>query len=172
MRVNYTTYDVRRSQDVVNPSTSHCNVMVLNDGASAPNSDSHPYRYAKVLGIYHANAIHVAPGINDYQPRRMEFLWVRWYCQVETTSGWDACRLDRVQFFPVADDKAFGFIDPSQVLRGCHLVPAFAKGKAHRDGRGLSVCARDALDWAQNYVIRYVHCRLPSAYLNIYSQVC
>src|ERR1700733_3919195 len=29
MCINYTGYDVRRSQDVINPSTSHCNIMVL-----------------------------------------------------------------------------------------------------------------------------------------------
>ena len=31
MRLNYTTYDIRRAQDIVNPSTSHCNIMLLAD---------------------------------------------------------------------------------------------------------------------------------------------
>src|ERR1700728_4093607 len=28
-RFNYTTYDVRRAQDVINPMTSHCNILLL-----------------------------------------------------------------------------------------------------------------------------------------------
>jgi hypothetical protein len=31
VRFNYTTYDVRRSQDVINPRTSHCDIMLLAD---------------------------------------------------------------------------------------------------------------------------------------------
>jgi hypothetical protein len=150
MRINYTTYDVRRCQDIVNPFTSHCNLMISTEGDPASTSNVHPYRYAKVLGIYHANVVYVGPGMMDYQPRRMEFLWVRWYRQV---TG-DTCRLDRVHFLPVGDIDAFSFIDPLQILRSCHLVPAFAKGKTHADGKGLSVCAQDALDWRQCYVNR------------------
>jgi hypothetical protein len=50
MRINYTTYDVRRSQDVVNTSTSHCNVMVL-DGPpeNSARSSSHKFRYARII---------------------------------------------------------------------------------------------------------------------------
>jgi hypothetical protein len=153
MRINYTTYDVRRSQDVVHASTSHCNVMVLD--AEGGGSSTHPFRYGKVLGIYHANVVYVGPEMADYQPRRMEFLWVRWYRRVETIkSGWDAHKLDRVQFLPMNDDNAFGFINPSEVLRSCHLIPAFAKGKVHADGKGLSLLARDSSDWVSYYVNR------------------
>ena len=155
MRINFTTYDVRRAQDVVNPSTSHCNVMLLNNDDDSEALPACSDKYARVLGIYHVNAVYVGHGMTDYQPRRMEFIWARWYRQVEPTrSGWRTRRLDRVQFLPTADDDAFGFIDPSQVLRGCHLIPAFNKGKAHADGKGLSVCAQDAKDWRQYYVNR------------------
>jgi hypothetical protein len=154
MRINYTTYDVRRSHNIVNPFTSHHNIMVLNHEDTARNSNPHPYRYARVLSIYHANIFHVGSATSNYQPRRMEFLWVRWYRRVETPSGWDDRRLDRVKFFPIGDNDAFGFIDPSQVLRGCHIISAFAKGKTHPDCQGLSARARDALDWSQYYVNR------------------
>ncbi|KAH7904570.1 hypothetical protein BJ138DRAFT_1018968 [Hygrophoropsis aurantiaca] len=51
MRINYTSYDVRRAQDVINPNISHHNIMML-----APPGDPHRFCYARVLGIYHANA--------------------------------------------------------------------------------------------------------------------
>ena len=56
MRFNYTTYDVRRGQDVINPSTPHCNILLLanKDKGTHPESD-HPFLYARVLRIYHAN---------------------------------------------------------------------------------------------------------------------
>lgn len=156
MRINYTTYNIRRSQDMVNASTPHRDVLVLADSSDDPDSSSsHPFRYARVLGIYHANIVYVGPGMLNYQPHRLEFLWVRWYEAVETVcTGWDVQRLDRIQFVSIADEGAFGFINPSDVLRGCHIVPAFASGKRHTDGKGLSSCAHDASDWVTYYVNR------------------
>ncbi|KAF8800327.1 hypothetical protein BYT27DRAFT_7314007 [Phlegmacium glaucopus] len=49
MRVNYTTYDMRREQDSLNPRT-HANVMVL---SQENEPDAHPYWYARIIGIYH-----------------------------------------------------------------------------------------------------------------------
>jgi hypothetical protein len=69
-------------------------------------------------------------------------------------SGWNARKLDRVQFASITDDDAFGFVDPSDILRGCHIVPAFASGRLHADGKGLSHCAQDSMDWAAYYVNR------------------
>ncbi|KAH7904490.1 hypothetical protein BJ138DRAFT_1019091 [Hygrophoropsis aurantiaca] len=161
MRINYTTYDVRRAQDVVNPSTAHNNIMALASPVTSDGSEGrlshHPFLYARVLGIFHANIIYTGPGTPDYNPRRLEFLWVRWYKNVEkAAAGWDACRLDRVCFHPMADDDAFGFLDPSDVLRGCHLIPAFALGKMHTDGISLSRCVDDSRDWRHYYVNRFV----------------
>ena len=62
--------------------------------------------------------------------------------------------LDRIRFGPMAADDTFGFLDPSVVLRGCHIIPAFAKGKLHSDGKGMSLCARDSSDWSEYYVNR------------------
>jgi hypothetical protein len=64
MRINYTTSDVRRAQDVINPSTPHCNVMLLGRNEEDSSVDQqHPYLYACVLGIYHVNATYVGPGM-------------------------------------------------------------------------------------------------------------
>jgi hypothetical protein len=54
------------------------------------------------------------------------------------------------------DGEAFGFVDPSQVLRGCHIISRFTKGLLHSDGNGLSHYAGDALDSRQYYVNRFV----------------
>ena len=161
MRINYTTYDTRRSQDTINPSTPHRNIMVLNGSYNDHrNSEaSHPFYYAQVLGIYHANIVYTGLGMVDYQPRRMEFLWIRWYQHAELMqSGWDTHRLDRIQFPPLAAEDAFGFIDPLDAVRACHIIPAFASGKLHIDGRGLSHCAQDRSDWVSYYVNRYGQC--------------
>ena len=157
MRLNYTTYDVRRVQDIINPSTPHCNIMLLAEHtASEPGLHSHPYLYARVLGIFHANVTYVGPGMVDYHLRRIDFLWVRWYEYVEEGAGWDASMLDRVCFPPMADKHAFGFVDPEDVLRGCHMVPQFSHGPRHQDGSGISPCAYDATDWHFYYVNRLV----------------
>jgi hypothetical protein len=151
VRINYTTYDIRRSQDVVNTSTSHNNIMTLAHTDNGENSD--PFRYARVLGVYHANVVYTGPGMVGYEPRRMEFLWVRWYQRVRTTGWrWDAYKLDRIKFLPVAAEDAFGFINPLDVLRACHVIPAFARGRLHADGVGLSRCAMDASDWEMYYL--------------------
>ena len=77
LRVNYTTYNVRRSQDVINPNTSHRDIMLLANSDSQETNLKHKFLYAHVLGIYHVNVIYVGPGMLDYCPRRLDFLWVR-----------------------------------------------------------------------------------------------
>lgn len=160
LRINYTAYDVRRSQDVVNASTSHHNIMMLADPGDSDSDNvasdcNHPFKYARVLGIYHANVIYVGHGMVDYQPRRMEFLWVRWYkTSGVTRNGWKDNKLDWINFPPINKDDSFGFVDPSEVLRSCHIIPRFRAGKRHADGTGLSHCAQDSDDWVQYYVNR------------------
>lgn len=153
MRINYTTYDIRRSQDVIGTSTPRRDIMVLAD--SADRNSAHPFRYARVLAIFHVNAIYVGPGMVNYQPHRLEFLWVRWYSTMDTiATGWQARKLERIQFSSMSGGDTFGFLDPSEVLRGCHIVPAFTRGKRHLNSKGLSYCAQDSSDWIEYYVNR------------------
>jgi hypothetical protein len=153
MRINHTTYDVQHSQDVVNALT-HCNVMVLNDD-SDDSAFHHPFRYARILGVYHVNVVYVGSGMLYYQPHKIQFLWVRWYRTVETIcTGWGARKLDRLQFSPIGVDDTFGFLDPSDVFRSCHIIPTFARGKHYVDGKGLSFLAHDSTDWTEYYVNR------------------
>lgn len=43
--------------------------------------------------------------------------------------GLKVARLPKVGFVPDTDALAFGFLDPSLILRGCHLIPAFNEGR-------------------------------------------
>ena len=155
-RFHFTTYDVRRGTDIINPGNSRCNIMLLADNAEG-SSNSHPSLYACVLGTYHANVIYTGPGMHDYNARRLDFLWVRWFEVVDPeSSGWGNSKLDCVRFPPMNGDNAFGFVDPKDVLRRCHIMPAFAKGKRHLDGVGISCCAKDGQDYHRYYVGRQV----------------
>jgi hypothetical protein len=151
LRINYTTYDVRRDQDVINPGTSHKDIMTL----ARSDSSGDNFLYARVLGVYHVNIIWIGNGKWDYRPRRMELLWVRWFDRVASEkAGWAARRLDMLQFLPMEDEDAFGFVDPADVLRSGHLLPRFASGRLHPDGVSMSQCAADGQDWKYYYANR------------------
>ena len=154
LRVNYTTYDVRRKQDTINPNTSHRDVMVL---ANNNDDSEHPFLYGRVVGILHVNMIYTGGPTIDYRPRKIEVLWVRWF-EHDTnapTGSWSDSRLDRLRFPPMAGEFAFGFLDPADIVRGCHIIPAFSTKTRYSDGRGISPCARDASDWQSYYLNRY-----------------
>jgi hypothetical protein len=119
MTVNYTTYDLRRGNDKINMK-GRPYVMALSRG-----DPSHPYMYARVLGICRFKVLHPTMAT----PTTMDVLWVHWL-QIDRThrAGWKAKRLYRVQFVPSLEDDAFGFLDPDDVIRGAHLIPCFDKG--------------------------------------------
>ncbi|TCD61874.1 hypothetical protein EIP91_007802 [Steccherinum ochraceum] len=76
----------------------------------------------------HAAVLH---RVNGQLPttRIVEFLLVRWL-RLHTIwkGGFEARRLHRIEFLPESDANAFGFLDPDNVIRGSHLIPAFAYG--------------------------------------------
>jgi hypothetical protein len=115
-------------------------------------SKGHRFIYGKVLGIYHVNVIHIGVGMTDFTPIRVEFLWVRWYEPMEQISSWDTSTLDQLWFPPMDDKFSFNFIDPGDVLRGCHIIPVFTRGKRHDDRLGVSAFAGDKDDWRKYYV--------------------
>ncbi|KAJ6599568.1 hypothetical protein B0H10DRAFT_2441233 [Mycena sp. CBHHK59/15] len=121
LRVNYTTYDVRRDQDALNPRTSSF-VMVRSPETEA---GAHPYWYAQLLGVFRANVFRVTNS-SMTSPVLMEFLWVRWLgVEPGYRSGLSRARLPKVGFVPEIDPYAFGFLDPARVVRGSHLIPDF-----------------------------------------------
>lgn len=149
MQVNYTTYDLRREYDTISPRT-HADVMVL----SGETTPSHPYWYARILGIYH-----VETWLNDGGSpvkQHLEFLFVRWLAPLQThMSGIKHARLPKVAFVEEVDPDAFGFLDPMQVIRGVHLIPAFASGRGAsslRYGESLGRPGGQLDDWEEYYI--------------------
>ena len=56
----------------------------------------------------------------------MNFLFIRWFGRdLDPRPGWNAKRLIRLGFVSGNDESAFGFLDPSQVIRAIHLIPAY-----------------------------------------------
>lgn len=124
LRVNYTTYDMRRGQDSINPRVpGHADIMVLSPENEQENDDPHPYWYGRIIGIFHANIRHIGPESKSREPVPMDFLFVRWFGHdLDPYPGWKSRRLIRLGFVPGNDGNAFGFLDPNQVI---HLIPAF-----------------------------------------------
>jgi len=121
------------------------------------------YWYARVLGIYHAKVSTSHPdAINGGEVRRMEFLWVRWLgVEPGHKHGFRRAVLPKIGFVPSTDEYVFGFLDPKQVIRGCHLIPAFMSGRTcdllpveDMDARRLEYPGhtRETDDWANFYI--------------------
>ena len=128
---------------------------MLRAGRDALPVGGHPFSYARVLGIYHAN-VYFGDRFES-RPERMDILFVRWFkCDPTWQGGPGNRRLGRLSWVPGHSSRVFGFLDPAHVLRACHLIPAFA--------RGLTTCLlnlsqmRDlpSGDWANYYVSRSV----------------
>jgi len=120
------------------------------------NLQAHPYWYARVLGVFHARILHTGPAAINRSVQNLEFLWVRWFGRApEHRSGPVVARLPKIGFVEDADELAFGFLDPSLVIRGCHLVPAFSDGKTNNLLRTIHTVARppnEMDDWVNFYV--------------------
>jgi hypothetical protein len=124
--INYTSYDVRREQDMINPNTSRCDVMCLQKGRIG----SGHYVYARVLGIYHVNVVYTGPGSTHTDPRRFDFLWVRWFDSSQAPSSHLSLQCVSFQTVASGPDK-IDFLDPDDVLRAAHILPRFFKGRKH-----------------------------------------
>jgi hypothetical protein len=150
MRIKYTTYNARRDEDIIHLDTDRCNVMLVNSEYSR-GSSLHPFRYAKVIGILHAEVGYVGTG-ETHEYRTTEFLWVRWYRVCPATTDLE---LDTAELLPLSDPESLGFIDPNDVLRACHMIPSFKSGMRYPDGKGTSTIAKDGTDWNKYFINRY-----------------
>ena len=141
--------------DTINPLT-HPDIMLR---SPVDEEDAEPYWYARVLGVYHANIWAenpVNPGAKNV--RRMDFHWVRWFGKEPGyRSGFCQARLPKIGLVESTDEFAFSFVDPANVVRGCHLIPAFNAGRgadllpwAGSIARRLN--PEDIDDWLKFYV--------------------
>lgn len=155
LQINYTSYDLQRKYDSINPTSITSDVMVL---SKEPDRSSYPFWYARVLGIYHVDAW--LETVLPLRPTRVEFLWVRWLGRDRKEDfGDEACRLERIRFVTAADGSPpFGFLDPASVVRAAHLIPAFKYGRTKqllRPSRLARVHDPDTVDdWESFYVNR------------------
>ncbi|KAJ3543081.1 hypothetical protein NMY22_g3268 [Coprinellus aureogranulatus] len=137
MHIYYTTYDVRRGEDIVHlgSSSGMYNIMIPNPRFRS-DPDQPPYLYARVEGIYHgyvSYAGEVSPGVAFpiQEPIRVEFLKV--------------------------SPDSMSFIDPAIVLRAVHIIPRFRRGqKPPKSGAQRSAQRpADETEWLQYWVNRY-----------------
>ena len=156
LRINYTSYDLRRHQDVINP-TSKPDIMVL---SCEEGEDVHPFWYARVIKIFHVLVYHNKTTFDDehtpMEPQRMDVLWVRWFgIDMDARGGWSKKKCHGISFIPSDEPGAFGFLDPAQVVRGVHLIPNFPRGRT--DSRLPPSIARQASDCDQDWESYYVN---------------
>ena len=145
LRVNHITYDMCRAQDSINI-CNHPFIMVLAHKDDT-EVDPHLYWYAKVLGIYHVNM-----RVSDQtEPLRMDFLQVYWFRQdPDYQGGFDTCRPFCIGLLDQSEPTSFGFINPSDILQGVYLIPAFASGTISR-----ATGDPDNKEWEFYYVLIY-----------------
>ncbi|KAF8761932.1 hypothetical protein RHS01_01257 [Rhizoctonia solani] len=123
----------------------------------------HPFIYAKVLGIYHAQVSY-----GNAVPRREDFVHVRWlYYDTDKArqGGWDECRLDHIGYEQCCTDQdlldSFDFVHPSDIIRAVHLIPDFRSGSSGTLLSFAESVAHDSKDpehwdWKYYYVNRFV----------------
>jgi len=126
MQINYTTYDVRCDRDTINPQV-YPNIMVKSP-ETGPNAEL--YWHACVIGIFHA---YVSSTHLDVQVRTlcsMDFLWVCWFGMEPSPyhHRFHHTHLPKIGFVESLDKYAFTFLDPTHVVRGAHIIPAFSAG--------------------------------------------
>ena len=92
----------------------------------------------------------------------MELLWVRWLgVEPKYRWGFRSAQLPKVGFVPESDDNVFGFLDPSLVIHGCHLIPCFPDGHTTallKQGHSVARGPTEEDDQRSFYVNMYVVC--------------
>jgi hypothetical protein len=97
---------------------------------TGPNS--HPFWYACVLGVFHVHVLHTGPAAMNQSVQCIVFLWVHCYgTEPGYRYSFKVAWLPKIGFIDNMDDLAFSFkfLDPSLMLCGCHLIPAFINGR-------------------------------------------
>ena len=122
--------------------------------------ESHPFWYCQLLKAFHLK-VSFCPGGVSGSKQTMEVLWVRWLgIDPDCKWGFRQGELPKIGFVPEeGDSPAFGFLEPSLVIRGCHLIPAFVDGHTDHLLRVGTSAARqpgETDDWARYYVNMWV----------------
>jgi len=151
LNIKYTSYEVQQERDIVHIGYGRTGVMVY---TPMPQEDENePWSYANILAAYHVS-VHTA---SRPEPQTLTVLWVRWMERSEVgLTGENSRNLTRVSFVPWSGTpgSTFDFVDPSHVIRACHLIPAFNLGRTH-DLLDPSLVRDQKGDWCAYYPNRY-----------------
>ena len=152
VRINYTGYDIRRAHDCLRTDLSSF-LMTL---SREEDPECHPFWYCQLLKAFRID-VSYSPGGVSGPKEMMEVLWVRWLgIDPDSKWGFRQCTLPKIGFVPEdGESPTFGFLDPSLVVRGCHLIPAFVDGRTNQFLQGGPSVARlpgESDDWARYYV--------------------
>ena len=157
VKINYTTYDIRRDGDTINTRT-YPDVMVTSP-ERGPNAQ--PYWYARVIGIFHATVSSTHPELETTarSQHQMDFLWVLWFGMEPSRyhHRFQFSCLPKIGFVESTDSYAFTFLDPAQVIRGTYLIPAFTEGRSLtllpvKRSRAHVVNPNEEDDWLNFYI--------------------
>ena len=71
--------------------------------------------------------------------------------------GFRHARLPKIGFVESTDEYAFTFLDPVQVIRGMHIIPAFSEGRTSvllpvRKSVARALDPEETDDWTNFYV--------------------
>ena len=152
LRINYTSYDIRRAYDSLR---SDCRSFLMTLSRE-DDPDRHPFWYCQLVRAFRID-VHYCPGGVSRSKETLEVLWVRWLGNDPGHKwGFKYGALPKIGFVPErGDSPAFGFLDPSLVIRGCHLLPVFADGRTSHllwEGESVARLRGETDDWAAYYV--------------------
>ncbi|KAF7289692.1 hypothetical protein HMN09_01332300 [Mycena chlorophos] len=152
IRVNYTDYTVRRGQDSMNPRT-HADVMTL----APEGADGHPCSYYRIVGVWHCDVQYREFGY--LTPKKTICLLYARRFRLDKTfkGGFKRRRLHRIELVPERDDDAYTFLNPDEIIRESHVVPAYAHGALPRVfHETIGRKAGEFNDWKYYYVNFFV----------------
>lgn len=126
LNIKYTSYEVLQEKDIVHVGYGRTGVMVYAPG----QNENEPWSYANILAVYHI----IVRTASNPKPQTLTVLWVRWMERSTTClAGMNSKNYARVSYVPWSGTRgdAFDFVNPSHIVRACHLVPAFNLGRTH-----------------------------------------
>lgn len=148
LTIDYTSYDLKREQDIIHLGYGREGIMVYTPTLGG----NEPWSYANILAIYHI----IVRTASNPEPKRLTVIWVRWMeCSASSLSGPNSRNFTRVSFVPWSGipGSMSDFVDPSHIVRGCHLLPAFALGRT-QNLLDPSIAQDPEGDWCAYYANR------------------
>lgn len=151
LNIKFTSYEVQREDDIVHIGYDQTGISVYTP--TLEEDENEPWSYATVLAVFHLTV----RTVSKPEPQTITVLWVRWMERNATgLAGPNSQNYTRVSFVPWTGTPggAFDFVDPSHVIRACHLIPAFSLGRTH-ELLDPSIARDPKGDWCAFYANRY-----------------